>query len=129
MGGRGSFVDVSADNFNFTLNGQQYVSLGTIGNIKLIEKVRGNTKSVSAPVYSHTAGRIYATIKNGKLKCISFYDENHKQVKSIDFDHAHKGVKPHVHFNMCHDKNAPGIPLSAKDWEIVNLIKKEMKNK
>ena len=129
MGGRGSFVNVSSGDFNFVLNGQQYVSLGMVDNVKIIEKVRGNTKSVSAPVYSHTPGRIYATVKRGELKYLSFYDENHHQVKIIDFDHAHGGVKPHVHFNMDHSRNSPGVSPSASDWTIINKIKKEMKLK
>ena len=129
MGGRGSFVKVSSGDFNFVLNGQQYVSLGMVDDVKVIEKVRGNTKSVSAPVYSHTPGRIYATVKRGELKYLSFYDENHNQVKIIDFDHAHGGVKPHVHFNMDHSRNSPGVSPSASDWTIINKIKKEMKLK
>ncbi len=129
MGGRGNFVDVASGDFNFVMGGQQYVSLGMVGNVKVIEKIRGNTKSVSAPHYSHTPGRIYATVKNGELKYLSFYDENHNQIKSIDFDHAHNSVKPHVHFNMEHDKKLPGVAPSASDWALINRIKKEMKLK
>ena len=129
MGGRGNFVDVASGDFNFVMGGQQYVSLGMVGNVKVIEKVKGNVKSVPAPVYSHSPNRIYATVKNGELKYLSFYDENHNQIKSIDFDHAHNSVKPHVHFNMNHDRNSPGIPPSASDWALINKIKKEMKLK
>jgi hypothetical protein len=94
MGGRGSFVNISSGDFNFVMGGQQYVSLGMVGDVKIIEKIGNPDQPVSAPLYSHSPNRIYATVKNGELKYLSFYDENHKQIKSIDFDHAHNGVKP-----------------------------------
>lgn len=129
MGGRGNFVNVAAGDFNFVADGQQYVCRGMVGNVKVIEKVKGNTKSVPAPAFSHSPNRIYATIKNGELKYLSFYDENHNQIKSIDFDHAHNGVKPHVHFDMIHDKKLPGVQPSPEDWKIIHVIRKEMKLK
>lgn len=128
MGGRGSFVNVSAGDFHFLLGGQEYISLATIdNNIKIIVKVGGNTKSVPAPLYSHTAGRIYATVKDGKLKYISFYDENHVQYKTIDFSHSHGGVVPHVHFDLNHDPKLPGVPPSSDDWGVINSVLIEMK--
>jgi hypothetical protein len=129
MGGRGSFVNVSSGDFNFVMGGQQYVSLGMVGDVKIIEKIGNPDLPISAPYYSHSPNRIYATVKKGELKYLSFYDENHNQIKSIDFDHAHNGVKPHVHFGMNHSKNSPGIPPSESDWAIINKIKKEMKLK
>jgi len=128
MGGRGSFVDVNTGNFAFRDGGQTYFSLGMIGdNIKVLEKHGG---SVKAPEYSHTENRIYAIIQDGKLKHLAFYDENHNQIKSIDFEHEHgfDRVKPHVHFNMQHIKNEAGTPPSSSDSFIINQVKEWMNN-
>jgi len=126
MGSRGAFVDITSKSFNFKENGQEYFSLGTLSghpNVKVL--VMKGTKSVSAPYYSHTPGRIYATVQNGSLKYISYYDNKHKQTATIDFGHKHNGVSPHVHFNMDHNPNAPGISPTKEQLQLVNKIKKE----
>lgn len=86
--------------------------------------VQGSS-NVKAPAYSHTAGRIYAVIKDGMLKHLAYYDENHKQAVCIDFAHEHKGVKPHRHVYMNHDKNSPGIPPTAAESALINRIRRE----
>ena len=48
--------------------------------------------TVKAPEYSHTANRSYAIVQNGKLKHLTFYDETHSQVVSIDLMHQHHGL-------------------------------------
>lgn len=128
MGSRGSFIDVNRGNFNFVEHGQNYESIGMIDNVKVIVQTSGPVK---APEYSHTANRIYAIVQDGKLKHLTFYDENHKQVKSIDFGHPHgkNKVVPHVHYNLIHNKNELGTPPTASDYELINKIKKGLKIK
>lgn len=75
--------------------------------------------------YSHTAGRIYAIVKDGMLKHLAYYDENHKQAVSIDFAHEHKGVKPHRHVYMSHDNNSPGVPPTTAELILIDKIRRE----
>lgn len=120
MGGRGSFVDVNTNNFVFKEGGQTYFDVGRIGNdIKVLEKPRG---SVKVPEFSHTENRIYVVLQKGKLKHIGFYDDKHELIKSIDFQHFHGDMKPHVH----HDVHHKGIvtALTESEQYITNIIKK-----
>ena len=123
MGSRGAFIDVNKGNFNFNENGQHYETIGEIAWVQILNQTFG---AVKAPEYSHSSNRTYAVIQNGKLKHLTFYDENHKQVKSIDFGHPHgkNKVVPHVHYNMVHDNNEPGTSPSSSDWQLINKIKK-----
>lgn len=126
MGSRGAFVDVASGSFNFKDNGQEYFSIGTLSsnpNVKVL--VMKGDKSVPAPYYSHTPGRIYATTKDGRLKYISYYDSDRRQTVTIDFTHRHDKLIPHVHIDMKHDKNAPAIPLTKEQEKLTNKIKKE----
>ena len=91
-------------------------------NVKVIVQDSNNVK---APEFSHTAGRIYAVVKEGKLKHLAYYDENHNQAVSIDFEHAHKGVQPHRHVYLSHNKNDPGVPPTSAENQLINKIKKE----
>ena len=123
MGGRGSFVNVNSGNFAFKEGGQTYFSVGMIGdNIKVLE--RPGT-SVKAPEYSHTENRIYAIMQKGELKHIAFYNEKHELVKSIDFQHYHDGMKPHVHHDVYHEGAV--TPMTASEQhvyeQVVNWIK------
>ncbi len=123
MGSRGAFINVNAGNFSFTEYGQHYETIGEIGGVKILNQMIGPVK---APEYSHSKNRIYAIVQNGKLKHLTFYDENHNQVKSIDFEHKHglDKVQPHVHFNLVHDNNERGTPPTLDDIKLANKIKK-----
>ncbi len=131
MGSRGAFVNVDIGNFYFHKDKDgkiiyEYYSFGTLSsdsNVKIITQLKG---SVSAPEYSHTAGRIYATVQNGYLKHLTFYDKNHGQSVSIDFMHYHNGVKPHVHYGIKdHDKNSSGKSPTKEQLDLANRIRKE----
>ena len=132
MGSRGAFVDVKSGDFSFKENGQEYYSLGVLSsnpNVKIIMQKEG---SVSAPEYSHTAGRIYATLqkddKTGvvRLKHLSYYDSKHKQSVSVDFLHAHNGVRPHVHYGIeDHSRSTPGKKPTKEQLDLANDIRKE----
>ena len=88
-------------------------------------RAKPTTDNVKAPEYSHTPGRIYAVVKDGQLKHVAYYDEKHKQAVSIDLAHAHKGVQPHRHEYLSHNKNNPGVPPTAAENELIKKIKKE----
>ena len=125
MGSRGAFVDVSSGNFTFTDGGQHYKSIGTLNGDPNVKLIVHDSENVKAPEYSHTAGRIYAIVKDGVLKHLAYYDENHKQAVSIDLAHPHKGVQPHRHEYLSHNKNDPGVPPTASEQELIRKIKKE----
>ena len=124
MGSRGAFVNVSLRDFTFNTgvgaNQQTYKTVGVIDGVHVIVQDKG--LSVKAPEYSHTANRTYAVIQGGKLKHLSFYDENHVLVKVIDFGHVHDNKKPHVHYNSMHT-GMSDIP-TEQDWKIINKIKR-----
>ena len=122
MGARGAFVDVNMDDFTFVEGGQQYQSIGMSGEVKVLIQTKGGVK---APEFSHTPNRVYAVVQDGKLKHIAYYDDKHKQAVSIDLLHEHKGVKPHRHEYMSHNKNDPGIPPTPAEMALIRRIKKE----
>lgn len=122
MGARGAFVDVNMEDFTFVEGGQQYQSIGMSGEVKVLIQTKGGVK---APEFSHTPNRVYAVVQDGKLKHIAYYDDKHKQAISIDLLHEHKGVKPHRHEYMSHNKNDPGIPPTPAEMALIRRIKKE----
>lgn len=125
MGSRGAFIDVNNGDFTFVVGGQHYKSLGVLSDNPNIKVIVQDSSNVKAPEYSHTPGRIYAVVKDGMLKHLAYYDENHKQAISIDLAHEHKGVKPHRHVYMNHEKNSPGVPPTAAEQALIDKIKKE----
>lgn len=125
MGSRGSFVDVNSGDFTFVAGGQHYKSIGILSSNPNVKVIVQDSSNVKAPEFSHTPGRIYAIVKDGTLKHLAYYDENHNQAISIDLAHAHHGVQPHRHVYMSHDKNDPGVPPTPTEMELINKIKKE----
>lgn len=119
MGSRGAFVNVNLKNFDFVDGGQTYHSIGEVDGIKVLVRDSG---SVKAPDYSHSQNTAYAVIQNGALKHLSWYDEDHNQRVSIDFLHPHKGVQPHKHLYL--DHSGPGIPITKKELELANKIRR-----
>jgi len=102
------------------LKGKHHNSIPAISII-----VYQDSNSVKAPEFSHTAGRVYAVVKDGVLKHLAYYDEKHQQAVSIDFCHPHKKVQPHRHVHMSHNKNDPGISPTPEELKLANRIKKE----
>ena len=125
MGSRGAFENVDMGNFSFKEGEQHYFSLGTLSSDSNVKIIVQDSKNVKAPEFSHTPGRIYAVVKDGLLKHLAYYDENHKQAVSIDFAHEHKGVKPHRHVYLDHSKNTPGVPPTKEEQILIQKIKKE----
>lgn len=125
MGSRGAFESVELSNFAFKEGSQHYKTIGTLSSDSNVKIIIQDSNNVKAPEYSHTSGRIYAVVKEGQLKHVAYYDEKHKQAVSIDLAHAHKGVQPHRHEYLSHNKNDPGIPPTAAENELIKKIKKE----
>ena len=125
MGSRGAFVDVDMGDFNFKDGGQNYFSLGALSSNPNVKILIQNKGSVKAPEYSHTKGRIYAIVQDGKLKHLTYYDDKHKQHISVDLLHPHKGVQPHIHIDMNHTPDSPGISPNAEQKALIEKIKKE----
>ncbi len=125
MGSRGAFIDVDMGNFSFKEGGQHYLSIGVLSSDSNVKVIVQDSPNVKAPEFSHTPGRVYAIVKDGALKHVAYYDNDHKQAVSIDLAHPHKGVQPHRHEYLKHDKNAPGVPPTAKESELIKKIKKE----
>lgn len=125
MGSRGAFEDVDEGNFSFKEGGQHYKSIGSLSSDPNVKILVQDSDNVKAPEYSHTPGRVYGIAKEGVLKHVAYYDQNHNQAVSIDLAHAHKGIQPHKHIYMQHGKNTPGVAPSAKEMELIKKIKKE----
>ena len=47
-----------------------------------------------------------------------------KQIKVIDFEHSHHGIKPHIHYNLDHTDK--GIALSQDDKDLIKKIKRRL---
>lgn len=125
MGSRGAFVDVNTGDFTFKAGGQHYKSIGVLSTNPNVKVIVQDSSNVKAPEFSHTPGRIYAVVKDGALKHLAYYDEEHKQAVSIDLAHAHNGVHVHRHVYMSHNKNDPGVPPTAAEKKLIKKIKKE----
>lgn len=126
MGSRGAFVDVNTGNFSFVSNGQNYFSLGSLStnhNVKVLVQAKG---SVKAPEFSHTEGRVYAIVQEGRLKHVTYYDEKHNQAVSIDLTIPHDKKLPHKHLYLDH---TTAYDISPDEQALINKIRKEYKLK
>lgn len=100
MGGRGASSGISNKGNKY---GTQYKTLFQVGNIKFVTK---NSRTSEALMETMTKGRVYVTAGEDKLKSITYFDEKNKRVKTIDLDHYHNKLKPHVQEGYYHDKEA-----------------------
>jgi hypothetical protein len=60
MGGRGAFVDVNLNDFQFTDGGQAYQTIGEVDGIQILVQNKG---AVKAPEFSHTENGIPVSSK------------------------------------------------------------------
>ena len=75
MGSRGAFINVDLNNFDFKLGGKHYKTIGVLKSNSNVRVIEQDSTRVKAPEFSHTPGRIYAVIKNGRLKHLAYYRE------------------------------------------------------
>lgn len=52
-----------------------------------------------------TNGRVYVHVEGKDLKSITYFDKNNKRSKTIDIDHPHKKIQPHVQRGYFHNKS------------------------
>lgn len=82
--------------------------------------------SVKAPEFSHTEGRVYAIVQEGRLKHVTYYDEKHNQAVSIDLTIPHDSKLPHKHLYLDH---TTAYDISDDEQELIDKIRKEYKLK
>ena len=93
MGGRGAYL--RSGGIGILPEDREWKSVGTLEGVKLI--VNLSRPNADQPPYSNTAGTMYYTLsgKSGKIKQISYYNKDHKIIRSVDIDflkgnhHAH----------------------------------------
>ena len=78
-----------------------------------------------------TKGRVYAFVGGNDIIGITYMDNENKRTKSINLDHYHKEMKPHVHHGYLHNEN-DGVKgaanLTPKEKAMVDRVKKEWYN-
>lgn len=111
MGGRGASSGISV---KLNRYGTEYHTILRSGNIKFVIQTDANS-STTAPMETMTRGRVYVTInhKNNGIAHISYYDNENKRTKTIDFTHLHNGERPHTHHGYNHNEN-DGLKGSAR---------------
>ncbi len=117
MGGNGSYAAGTTSNEA----GRQYKTVGTIGNIQILEK-KNPKDSHSLPEESHTPNRVYAEIRSdGKdVGKIAKYGPDGKKIWEIHTT-PHHSLKEHYH--EWNDGNPVGNPKPLTQ-EMANILKK-----
>ena len=107
MGSRGASSGIAKNGKRY---GTEYRTVLKSGNIKFVKY--NDSTAAKAPLETMTRGRVYVTLNSaGKPAYISYYDTANKRTKTIDLDHFHAGMKPHVHHGYHHNEN--GSPKGA----------------
>lgn len=130
MGGRGTGLNV--DNYlgwSHERRIGEYDAIHVDGNIKfLMQKDGGRT---AAPVFSNTEGRIYVTIRpDGTIAGITQYDNNHKQLFSINEPHpGDRRQEVHMHSSLETGRQITyWDDMSQKYRDLYNSIKQKYKD-
>ena len=127
MGSRNAFIDIEKGNFTFIEDGQTFETIGWIDDCELITITSG--KSIKAPEFSHN-NTYYAVIQDNKLKHLATYNDDHRQIRCVDFGHRHDGNQPHIHLYLDHSTASSVNSLVDKEKDIINkIIKKGIKIK
>lgn len=93
MGGRGASSGISVSG---KVYGSEYHSILKDGNIKFVV---ANEGSVTAPMETMIKRRVYVTVdeKKNKIKHITYYDNENKRVKQIDYTlHIMEWIHIHI---------------------------------
>ena len=119
MGGNGSYAAGTTN----SEAGRLYKTVGTIGNIQIVEK-KNPKDSHSLPVESHTPNRVYAEIRaDGKdVGIIAKYDADGKKIWEIHTT-PHQNLKDHYH----EWKNGKPVgdpkPLTREMADILRIVR------
>lgn len=91
MGSRGAYLKGGG------FKEYRYHTIMRYSNVRFVVQ-NDIVKGTKMPERSNSKWATYAVLdRHGKLKSIAFYNGSRKMTKQIDFDHKHKGLKPHVH--------------------------------
>lgn len=118
--------------------GTEFHSVYHYGRIKF---VKPNSGSTTAPMYTKTKGRIYATLDdNDEVKYITTYgktwkvlNEGYNRTSQIDLSgpsHIVNGVElkpPHTHYGYRHEENGTAKPTAA-ERKIIDKVLTEWYN-
>lgn len=126
MGGRGASSGTSEKGNPY---GSQYRTVLKVGNIKFLEakQPRKGPNKVEPLRETMTPGRVYVRVAGGDLQEIVYFDRNNKKVKTINLDHPHEGMQPHVHHGYEHKENdgpKGATGLSVKERAMVDRVEK-----
>lgn len=114
--------------------GTEFSEIKGVNAGKSIKFVKPNSGATTAPMYTKTKGRVYATVdKDGDVRFISFYsnkkterNSGYDRVKQIDLkgiDHVVDGERiiPHTHHGYNHDENGTTKP-SNKEQKVIDKV-------
>lgn len=121
MGGRGASSGASSKNNKY---GSQYHSVLTHGNIKFVVK---NDRHSESLLETMTKGRIYVRVGGNDILQITYFDKDNKRTKTIDLNHRHNNLQPHVHHGYAHNEldGAKGVTrLTPKEEKMVDTVRK-----
>ncbi len=121
MGGRGASSGISNKNNKY---GSQYHTVLTHGNIKFVVQ---NDRHSESLLETMTKGRVYVRVGGNDILQITYFDENNKRSKTIDFNHKHNNLQPHVHHGYEHnefDGVNGATRLTPKEQKMVDRIRK-----
>ena len=121
MGGRGASSGISKKGNKY---GSQYHTVLESGNIKFVEK---NFRQAETLMETMTEGRVYVTVGGEDLLQVIYFDTENKRTKTIDLDHAHKGMDRHTHHGYYHNENdgpKGATNLTPKEKQMVDRITK-----
>lgn len=132
FGGRGA--SAARNGKTYRLNGKdnhygdEYTTLATFGNVKVVKANNGASKS---PQETQSGkDRIYATVDDkNRISTVTFYDNEGKRTTQIDLTgKAHNGIKPpHTHLGYKHSENG-FHDTTQKEWKQVYRILRLWKN-
>ncbi len=121
MGGRGASSGISNKNNKY---GSQYHTVLTRSNIKFVVK---NDRHSESLLETMTKGRVYVRVGGNDILQITYFDKNNKRSKTIDFNHKHNNLQPHVHHGYEHnefDGVNGATRLTPKEQKMVDSIRK-----
>lgn len=121
MGGRGASSGISNKNNKY---GSQYHTVLTHGNIKFVVK---NDRHSESLLETMTKGRVYVRVGGNDILQITYFDKNNKRSKTIDSNHKHNSLQPHVHHGYEHnefDGVNGATRLTPKEQKMVDRIRK-----
>ena len=110
--------------------GSEFKTLHEFSNIKYVTPTSG---TLTAPMFTQTQGRVYATIDDhNDVKYITYYDKALNRYKQADIKgrkHIINGKPrlPHVHYGYYHDEHGTFKP-TKKEQRLIEKIVTEWYN-